>query len=156
MVLAWPCFPVLLATTFFTFLFGQVPKYGFGRETDRQGRYRRKNTGQFDVSATRIQWKTSRTEIRPKVLNERVRTLFCLPEQFWEIWFKTCNINQAYGMACINTSCMLHVFTIAHRLFGDCVFRKCLFPEGRSKELPKMGCGGRGGGGGGRRLGIRV
>ena len=48
------------------FLFDKVSKYAFGQETDRQGRYRCKNTDKFIVSATQIQWKTSRTRIRPK------------------------------------------------------------------------------------------
>jgi len=56
--------PVLLARTFL--LFGRIPKYGFGHETDRLKCYGRKNTGKFGVSAIRIQWTTSRTEIRPQ------------------------------------------------------------------------------------------
>ena len=48
-------------------------QYGFGHETDRQGCYRRK----FDVSATRIQWKTSRTRIRPNIIT-RMKINFIL------------------------------------------------------------------------------
>jgi len=41
-----------------------------GHEIDRHGRYRCRNTGKFDVSVTRIQWKMSWTRIRPKVMGE--------------------------------------------------------------------------------------
>ena len=51
--------------TFHVFV-GKVPKCGLVQETDRQGRYRRTNTSGFAVFATRIQWKTCRTRIRPK------------------------------------------------------------------------------------------
>ena len=52
------------------FIFYKVPKYEFGRGTDRHGRYRRKNTGKFDVSASRIQWKTSRTRIWQRIMEK--------------------------------------------------------------------------------------
>ena len=32
-----------------------------------------------------------------------------------------------------------HGSIMKHKIVG-CVFRKCIFSEGRSKELPKMGC----------------
>jgi len=34
----------------FVLFFGEVPKYGFGHEADRQGHYRRKNITKFDVA----------------------------------------------------------------------------------------------------------
>ena len=41
-----------LALAYFIFCLDKVAKYEFGHETDRQGHYRRKNTGKFDVFAT--------------------------------------------------------------------------------------------------------
>jgi len=70
--------PGLACTYFFTF-FGRIPKYGFGHETDRQKSYGRKNTGEFGVSAIRIQWTTSRTKILPKSRNEEVNFFFAYP-----------------------------------------------------------------------------
>ena len=69
-------YPPLFGHTL-NFLFRQGSKFGFGREPDSQGRYRRKNTGYFNVSAARIQWKTSRTRIRPPKTGTRNQTLFC-------------------------------------------------------------------------------
>jgi len=63
--------PVLLARTFLLF-FGRIPKSGFGHETDRQKCYGCKNTGEFGVSAIRIQWTTPRTKIRPKSLKQKL------------------------------------------------------------------------------------
>jgi len=63
-------------------LFDRVPKYAFGHETDRQGRYGPQNSCKFDVSATRIQWKTSRTRIWSEI-RKQMKTLFCLPEHSW-------------------------------------------------------------------------
>jgi len=58
--------PDLACNYFFMFVLGQLPKYGFEHEADRKGRYRRKNKVKFDVFATRMQWETSRTRMRPK------------------------------------------------------------------------------------------
>ena len=64
--------PDLDRAYFFTLLY-KVPTYAFGHETNRQGHYTRNNkSGNFDVSATRIQWKTSRTTIRPKIRGGQV------------------------------------------------------------------------------------
>jgi len=66
---------VLLATTCYVFS-RPSSKDGFGHKTDRHGCYRRKNTSKFDVSATRMQWKTSWTRIRPKIRGNNSN--FCL------------------------------------------------------------------------------
>ncbi len=63
----------------------QGSKYGFGNETYRHGRYRRKNTGEFDVSATRIQWKASRTRIRPKSIKKSLNFIL-LTRAILGIW----------------------------------------------------------------------
>jgi len=52
-----------------------VPNCEFGCQTERQGRYSFKNTCKFDVLATRIQWKTSRTKIRP---TSRKNKIYCV------------------------------------------------------------------------------
>ena len=56
-----------IARAYFQLFFNRVPKYAFGHETGRQGRYKRKNTSKIDISATRIQWKMPRTRIPPKI-----------------------------------------------------------------------------------------
>jgi len=58
----------------------RVPEYEFGDETECQGRYRSKNTGNSDVSANRIQWKTSRTRIRSKTLQTKSNLYVAYPK----------------------------------------------------------------------------
>ena len=58
--------PVLIATTFNLFRQG-VQNMNSVAELTEKGTFRQKNAGKFDVSPTRIQWKTSQTRIRPKV-----------------------------------------------------------------------------------------
>ena len=70
--------PGLACAYFFTFLFGRIPRYGFGHETDHQKCYGRKNTGNFGVSAIRIQWTTQNP-------GKKVKTLLGLPEQSWDV-----------------------------------------------------------------------
>jgi len=64
---------------FLNFVFGQVPTYGFGDETDRHGHYKRKNTCNLHVSATRIQCKKFRPRIRPKIRNESLNLTILIP-----------------------------------------------------------------------------
>jgi len=63
-------------------LFCKVPKYEFGHGTCRHGPCRHKNSGKFDVSATRIQWKSFRTRIRSTISKSNY-IKFCLLEQSW-------------------------------------------------------------------------
>ena len=65
----------------FYFVFRPDSRIWIRHETDRHKCYGCKNTGNFGVSANRIQWPTSRTRIRPKSKKNKVKTLFGLPEQ---------------------------------------------------------------------------
>jgi len=51
------------------FVFAKAPKYWLEKETDRQGRYRRTNTSKFNVSASRVKWRETNSN------------LSCLPER---------------------------------------------------------------------------
>ena len=79
-VLITQILPVLLATTFLLFS-RPGSKYGFGRETERNVLYRCQNTYEFDVPATRIQWNTSRTRIRPKARKTKFEFYFAYPSK---------------------------------------------------------------------------
>lgn len=54
----------------------------WGHETDRQGSHRCRIPSKFDVSATGIQWKTSRTRTQPKVWKTNA-VVFCLSLGKW-------------------------------------------------------------------------
>jgi len=69
--------PVLFARTFL-FFGGRIPKYGFGHEADGQKCFGRENTGEFGVSAIRIQCTTPRTRIRPK-FKKKIKLNFAYP-----------------------------------------------------------------------------
>ena len=92
----------------------EVPKYDLCREIDRQGRYRRKQTGKFDVSATRNPIADLPDQALAKNLEQTNEILSCLPEKSWElftiliyIWFAACSKylgpprpNNAMGKPC--------------------------------------------------------
>jgi len=57
----------------------------FGHATDRQGRYRRKNTGKFNVSASWMQCKTSQ-RVRSKIRKMEMKLSFAYPSSPGKIW----------------------------------------------------------------------
>jgi len=56
-----------------------TPTNKFGHE---RGRYRRNCTGKFCISATWIQWKMSRTRVRPKMQKTKFKLYFIGPSNF--------------------------------------------------------------------------
>ena len=85
-----------IARAYFSIFCDSVTKYAVGHQTDRHGRYRRKNTGKFDVSATRTQWKTSRNRILPKIRKIKFKAHFAYPSNARFISFPVISLPEQF------------------------------------------------------------